>query len=160
MNNLNSDPNRIGKNVLIKSWLLGVVQTLLLVWLVSYIMDGDFITVLLFMGALYIGWVIYRAITSAIAFHLFLKSDLIEGTFRELTSNNFPRPEDYEIDNPEDYLSTVVMDAENHPRNVIAATMLSEFSQLRRQSSILGILRLNRVMREVLRKYRYQLDRK
>lgn len=159
MNNKIDDQNEVNKNILIKSSLVGSIPILLLTWFISSAFDEKFFKVLLIIAAVYFGWVIYRSIITSITFRLFLKNDLIRRYAHDLRSNNFPKPEDYELENVEDYLRTVSMDSDNHPRNIIAATMLSEFTHARTQGSVLILMRLTKVMREALKKYHYQLSR-
>lgn len=159
MNKNIDDQNEVNKNILLKSFLVGSIPILLLAWFLSSTFEDSFFKTLLVLGGVYLAWVIYRSIITSITFRLFLRKDMINKFAHDLHANNFPKPEDYEMENVEDYLRMVAMDPDNHPRNIIAATMLSEFSHARIQGSMLVLLRLNKVTKEALKKYNYQLSR-
>lgn len=159
MTNNNNDLDKINKNILVKSYLIGCIPVLILAWFLSGFLEESFLKALLIIGAVYLGWIIVRAIYTSIIFHLFFKKDLMELSLHELKLNNFPEPEDYEIENVETYLETVAMDPNNHPRNIVAATMYNEISSLRRQGKILALARMHKVMGNALKKYQYQLKR-
>ena len=159
MNKNIEDEEKLYRSLSIKSFVIGVISLLTLIWLVSSALGEDFLTVLLVVTGLYVAWSVCRIILTSITFNLFLKSDLVRLNLSLLKQSNFPAPSDYEVEHPEDYLATLASEENNYPINVHAATMLNEYSHARRQGKILGLLRFNKVMRTALYKYRNQHSR-
>lgn len=149
----NNDLDKINKNIYIKAYLVGIVPFLILVWFLGKAFESSFIQTLLIIGGIFLVWTIFKSIITSITFALFLKNDLIQKYLHEFRANDFPKPQDYEVEEVEAYLQSVAMDPNNHPQNVLAGGMLSEFGHARAQGSMLVLLRLNKVMKEALRQY-------
>lgn len=152
MNN-NNDLDKINKNIYIKSYIVGIIPFLLLVWILGKAFGDTFLTSLLFVTGAFIVWSIFKTIITSITFNLFLKNDLVQKYVHDLRKNNFPKPEGYDFEEVESYFQTIAMDPDNHPQNIIAATMLSEFGHARTQGGMFAVMRLNTVMKEVLKRY-------
>lgn len=100
-------------------------------------------------------WTIFKSFITTITFNLFFKRDLIEKYLHEFKENNFPKPNEYELEEVESYLQAIAMTSDNHPKNIVATSMLSEFSHARSHGSILVLLRIRKVMRQALKRYNY-----
>ncbi len=153
MTQKNNDLDKINKNIYIKTYVVSIVSYLILVWLISAFLESPFIQTLLITGGAVLAWTIFKSIIGSITFNLFFKNDLIEKYLHEFKANDFPKPQDYEMEEVESYLQTIAMNPDNHPKNIVATGMLSEFGHARTQGSMLVLLRLTKVMKKALRKY-------
>ncbi len=151
----NNDLDEINKNIAIKAYIVGTIPFLLITWFISNALDSSFIETILIIGGILLAWTIFRAIVTAITFRLFLKNDLIRMYVNMFRANNFPKPEEYHIESPEQYLRELANEADNFPQNVLATTMLCEFGHARTSGQMLVLFRLNKVMKEALIKYNH-----
>lgn len=155
MTQKNNDLDKINKNIYIKTYVVSIVSYLILVGLISTFLESSFIQTLLVTAGALLVWTIFKSIIGSITFNLFFKNDLIEKYLHEFKANDFPKPQDYEMEEVESYLQTIAMNPDNHPKNIVATGMLSEFGHARTQGSMLVLLRLTKVMKKALRKYSY-----
>lgn len=155
MNTNINESSDVNKNILLKSYLVGSVPTLLLIWFISSALEESFFLVLLIAGGIYFGWLAYKAIITSITFHLFLKSDMVQSYVNVFRTNSFPKPDNVDSDSLEPYLESLAMDPDNHPVNIVATTILSEFGHARSSGSMLALLRFRKVVLEALKRYQY-----
>jgi len=135
------------------SYVAGFVPALVLAWIVGYFFEIGFWPGLLWVVLLGLAWSFIKWVVISITFRFLVKEKAVDKQVTVLKEFNFPRPEDYHLENPEDYFNEVY--GEVDPKKVISASNVTEINIYRSSTgfNLPALMRTLSIHKEALKRY-------
>ncbi len=104
--------------------------------------------------AILFAWSLFKTITRAIYFRLFLKKKLVDSYVSMFEENKFPIPDVDDIESFGIYLESIAENKDLHPQNIGAATVWYELNHGRSANNIFSLFSHRKTLKKALRIYR------
>lgn len=105
-------------------------------------------------------WSLFKEITRAIYFHIFIKKQTINNLVSEFEENNFPVPDEFDIDSYGLYLESIANNKDLYPQNLTALILCYELNYGSVSKSFVLSFRFRKLIKKALRIYRQKLKLK
>jgi hypothetical protein len=149
---MNNDIKGLGSY---QSYLVSLIPYILIFFILRFIIGDEWQWEGFFMViAIVFAWYLFKGITRAIYFQLFLKKKLVDSLVLMFEKNNFPVPDVDDIEGYGIYLESIANNKDLHPQNISATTLCYELNYGSTSKDIFSLFAYRKLIKKSLRIYR------